>query len=79
MSTITAVTPSRTLTIAQFDTLSDVPPEIEWFANLTNANTQKVYRQDIHDFMAFAALRQPAQFRDVRRAHMMAWRDRLVG
>jgi len=58
MSTIAAVTPSRTLTLAQFDILSDVPPEIEWFANLTNANTRKAYRQDIHDFMAFAGLRR---------------------
>jgi site-specific recombinase XerD len=78
MST-TAVTPSRTLTLAQFDTLSDVPPEIEWFANLTNANTRKAYRQDIHDFMAFAGLKRPEQFREVTRAHVIAWRDQLVG
>jgi integrase/recombinase XerD len=79
MSTTAAVTPSHTLTIAQFDTLSDVPPEIEWFANLTNANTRKAYRQDIHDFMTFAGLQRPAQFREVTRAHVIAWRDQLVG
>jgi len=29
--------------------------------------------------MAFAGLRQPAQFRDVTRAHVIAWREQLVG
>jgi hypothetical protein len=37
----------RTLSTAQFQTLAEVPPEIEWFANLTNANTRRVYEQDI--------------------------------
>src|SRR5713101_3489349 len=73
-----ALLPSSTLTPAQFLTLADVPPEIEWFANLTNANTRRAYRQDIHDFMAFAGLREPADFRDVTRAHVIAWREHLV-
>jgi hypothetical protein len=68
----------RPLTPAQFETLADVPPEIEWFANLTNTNTRRAYRQDLEDFMAFAGLRQPEQFRDVTRAHVIAWRDQLV-
>jgi site-specific recombinase XerD len=55
-----------------------VPPEIEWFANLTNANTRRAYQQDIEAFMAFAGLRHPEQFRDVIRAHVIAWRDQLV-
>ena len=70
--------PSSTLTVTQFQHLADVPPEIEWFANLTNANTRRAYRQDIEDFMAFAGLRQPEQFRDVTRAHVIAWREQLV-
>lgn len=69
----------RALSPAQFHGLAEVPPEIEWFANLTNADTRRAYRQDIADFMAFAGLRQPAEFRDVTRAHVIAWRDRLVG
>jgi len=74
-----AVLLSRTLTPAQFQGLAEVPPEIEWFANLTNANTRRAYRQDIADFMAFAGLRRPAEFRDVTRAHVIAWREQLVG
>jgi integrase/recombinase XerD len=67
------------LSSAQFQTLAEVPPEIEWFANLTNANTRRAYRQDIADFMAFAGLRQPTEFRDITRAHVIAWREQLVG
>src|SRR2546422_4422430 len=69
----------RALSTAQFQTLAEVPPEIEWFANLTNANTRRAYEQDINDFMAFAGLRQPTEFRDVMRAHVIAWREQLVG
>ena len=32
----TARPPGRLLTAAEFHRLSDVPPEVEWFANLTN-------------------------------------------
>jgi len=74
----TALLP-RTLSPAQFQGLADVPSEIEWFANLTNANTRRAYQQDIEDFMAFAGLRQPEQFRDITRAHVIAWREQLVG
>src|SRR5262249_36236531 len=70
--------PPSTLTPAQFLTLADVPPEMEWFANLTNANTKRAYQQDIEDFMAFAGLRRPEQLRGVTRAHVIAWRDQLV-
>ena len=56
-----------------------MPPEIEWFANLTNANTRRAYQQDIEDFMAFAGLQHPEEFRDVTRAHVIAWREQLVG
>jgi len=73
-----ALVPLSTLTPARFLTLADVPPEIEWFAKLTNANTRRAYRQDIADFMAFAGLRQPEQFRHVTQAHVIAWHDRLV-
>lgn len=69
----------RALSTAQFQTLAEVPPEIEWFANLTNANTRRAYEQDIKHFMAFAGLQQPTEFRDVTRAHVIAWREQLVG
>src|SRR5947209_16458996 len=78
MTPPTAMAPSTALTLIQFQTLAEVPPEIEWFANLTNTNTRRAYRQDLDDFMAFAGLRQAEQFRDVTRAHVIAWREQLV-
>jgi integrase/recombinase XerD len=63
------------LSAMQFQDLSDVPPELEWFANLTNANTRRAYQQDIKDFQAFGGLRQPEAFRYVTRAHVIAWRQ----
>ena len=82
MASTTLVVPhpaAQALTAAHFQHLAEVPPEIEWFANLTNAKTRRAYRQDIDDFMAFAGLRQPEQFRDITRAHVIAWREQLVG
>lgn len=70
--------PPVSLTAAQFHTLAAVLPELEWFANLPNPNTRRAYRQDIEDFMAFAGLRQPEQFREITRAHVIAWREELT-
>ena len=75
---VTPASPLLHLTAAQFQTLADISPELEWFANRTNANTQRAHPQDIQDFMVFAGLRQPEQFRDVTRARDIAWRDQLV-
>jgi site-specific recombinase XerD len=72
------VTPPITLSATQFQTLAAVPPELEWFANLPNPNTRRAYRQDIEDFMAFAGLRQPEQFRAITRAHVVAWRGEIT-
>src|SRR5215218_9874077 len=33
----------RLLTAAEFHRLADVPPEVEWFANLSNPHTRRVY------------------------------------
>ena len=39
----------RTLTSAQFSELADVPPEIEWFANIDNPHTRRAYRNDLKE------------------------------
>ena len=66
------------LTTIQFQDLAAIPPELEWFANLTNVNTWRAYQQDIKDFMAYAGVRQPEQFREITRAHVIAWRQQLT-
>jgi integrase/recombinase XerD len=68
---------SRMLTAAEFQKLANVPPEVEWFANLTNAHTRRAYEKRVKDFMRFAGIERPEEFRTVTRAHVIAWRDDL--
>lgn len=68
---------TRLLTAAEFQSLADVPPEVEWFANIENENTRRAYKTDVHDFMAFAGIRQAEEFRLVKRSHLIAWRKQL--
>lgn len=67
----------RALTAAQFRQLAEVPPALTWFANIDNPQTRRAYQNDLQEFMAFAGIDQPAQFRIVTRAHLLAWRRDL--
>jgi site-specific recombinase XerD len=69
---------SRMLTAAEFHRLADVPPEVEWFANLSNPSTRRAYENAVKDFMRFTGIQRPEEFRIVTRAHIIAWRDDLV-
>jgi site-specific recombinase XerD len=69
---------ARLLTAERFQHLAEVPPEIEWFANLGNPATRRAYENALHDFMVFTGIRQPAEFRSVTRSHVIAWRDELL-
>jgi integrase/recombinase XerD len=69
---------ARALTAAQFRGLAEVPPEIEWFANIRNPRTRKAYKDDIQDFMCFTGIDHPEQFRLITRAHVIAWRDEFT-
>src|SRR5271169_4136960 len=74
----TEITPGdRRLTAAEFQGLAEVPPEIEWFANITNLGTRRIYKIAIRDFMQFTGIVRPEEFRVVTRAHVIAWRDDL--
>ena len=68
----------RLLTVAEFHRLAEVPPEIEWFANIRNRSTRRAYENAIRDFMQFTGIVRPEEFRTVTRAHVIAWRDDLV-
>jgi integrase/recombinase XerD len=59
----------RALTAAQFQGLAEVPPELEWFANLPNAKTRQAYQLDITDFSSFVGIHRPEEFRLITR-HM---------
>ena len=66
--------PRRILTPAQYGDLADVPPELEWLANITNPKTRRAYRIDVSEFSAFGGLTETTQLRTVTRAHVIAWR-----
>jgi len=67
----------RALTRAEFHQLAAVPAEAEWFANLDHPRTRRAYRVDLQDFMGFAGIQRPDEFRIVTRAHVLAWRKVL--
>lgn len=69
--------PERALTAKQFQQLSDVPPELEWFANISSEKTRTAYQNDISDFAQFVSIQNPAEFRTVTRAHVIAWRKTI--
>ncbi len=56
---------NRLLTAAEFHCLADVPPEVEWFANLSNLSTRRAYENAIRDFMGFTGIARPEEFRTV--------------
>mgnify|MGYP001332704494 CR=1 FL=1 len=68
---------TRLLTAADFLRLADVPPEVEWFTNITNPNTRRAYENAVRDFVRFTGIVKPEEFRTVTRAHLIAWRDDL--
>jgi len=68
---------ARALTAKQFGHLADVPPELEWLANITNLKTRRAYKEDVNDFSHFAGLRNPVELRTITRAHVIAWRKDL--
>jgi integrase/recombinase XerD len=67
------------LTAVRFQSLADVPPELEWFAMIDNKSTRRAYENALQDFMRFIGISQPGEFREVARSHVIAWRDDLAG
>jgi site-specific recombinase XerD len=67
----------KRLSRAEFQGLGDMPPELEWFANLNNPRTRRAYRNDVKEFTAFAGVERPEEMRQVTRAHLIAWRKDL--
>jgi integrase/recombinase XerD len=64
----------RSLTPDQYRDLADVPPELEWLANITNAKTRRAYKVDVAEFLAFSGLTEIKSLRAAARSHVIAWR-----
>ncbi|WP_263354760.1 site-specific integrase [Acidicapsa acidisoli] len=69
-----SVKSARALTSDQYVGLADVPPEIEWLANITNDKTRRSYKSDVAKFVAFTGLKNSAALRTVAHSHVNAWR-----
>ena len=67
----------RMLTRAEFQRLSDMPPVLEWLANIESENTRRSYATDLKQFMKFLGIQCDEDFRNVKRAHVIAWREHL--
>jgi site-specific recombinase XerD len=68
---------SRLLSTADFHRLADVPLEVEWFVNIDSPQTRRAYKNALEDFMKFIGIKRPDEFREITRAHIIAWRDDL--
>lgn len=77
MSSLVPAPKARSLSRKQFGDLADVPPELEWLANLTNLKTRRAYKLDVNEFSQFAGLQNHMELRTVTRAHVIAWRKDL--
>jgi site-specific recombinase XerD len=71
---LVSINSERTLTSEQYAQLADVPPELEWLANITNPKTRRFYKSDVAEFMLFTGLVDHTALRTVARAHVIAWR-----
>ena len=60
----------------QFPALSDIPPEMEWLANIDSEQTKRAYLSDIKQFLAFTGI-EWYELRHITRAHVIAWRNGL--
>lgn len=68
----------RLLTADAYQRLAEVPPEVEWFANLGTPATRRAYEAALEDFRRFTGIVRPEEFRTVTRAHVIAWREDLA-
>ena len=71
---LVSINSERALTPEQYRDLADVPPELEWLANITNTKTRRAYKVDVAEFLAFSGLKEIKSLRAVARAHVIAWR-----
>jgi integrase/recombinase XerD len=75
---VTLVKPAVSgLTTIDFHQLADVPPALTWFANIDNPQTRRAYQNDVEEFVRFIGLEDPHAFRQITRAHVLAWRRDL--
>ena len=71
------ISENRAIADTRFQELADIPPEAEWFNNISNPRTRRAYRIDVTDFFGFIGIKELIEVRQVSRSHVIAWRDLL--
>ena len=56
----------RLLTKAEYQGLAELPPEMEWFANIENERTRKAYQNDLKGFVRFVGRQNEMEQADPR-------------
>jgi len=64
----------RLLTAEEFQGLAEMPPELEWLGNIGSKRTRAAYERDLGDLKRFLGMARVEEFRQVTRAHVIAWR-----
>ena len=75
---LVSINSEQSLTPEQYRDLADIPPELEWLANITNAKTRRAYKVDVTEFITFTNLKDHSALRTVTRAHVIAWRKDMA-
>jgi hypothetical protein len=65
---LVSINGASTLTTEQYLQLADIPPELEWLANIANTKTRRFYKADVSEFISFTGLKWSA------RLEMCQWR-----
>ena len=76
-TSIIPISENRAIADTRFQELAEVPPEVEWFNNISNPRTRRAYRIDVTDFFGFIGIMELIEVRQVSRSHVIAWRDLL--
>lgn len=61
------------LTSAQYQQLSEMPPAIEWFANIDNPQTRRAYENDLRGFMKFVGIDRPEDSRGINPGKLLEY------
>lgn len=76
---VIAVSSTTLLATEEFHRLAKVPHVIEWLENIATPSTRRAYENHVREFAAKMGIEAPDQFRDVTRAHVIAWRKLMEG
>lgn len=70
-------TESQLADVSTLDALVGVPESSVWLANFNSERTRRTYRQAISEFVAVMDIREESDWRKIKPAHAIAWRESM--